>query len=222
MDQFIRAISPRAEFAIVVLIAFGYFILGSVFSVFDQSIQKSISETELHGLFAHELIVIVVLAAFLKTRGWSLGKLGFRPGIKDTAIGIALAVCAYVSYSFIWILTDTIAPGMLGNADKLIMSGLNLMTVLAISVLNPVFEEVFVCGYIIAALKDARGLSFAVNISVAIRLAYHLYQGPAGIINIVSGGLIFAYWFAKTGRLWPVVSAHAFLDLASLWSYVTA
>ncbi len=72
------------------------------------------------------------------------------------------------------------------------------------------------------ALKDTRGISFAVNISVAIRLAYHLYQGPAGIINIVPGGLIFAYWFAKTGRLWPVVTAHAIHDLASMWPYVTA
>jgi membrane protease YdiL (CAAX protease family) len=51
--------------------------------------------------------------------------------------------------------------------------------------------------------------------SVAIRVLYHLYQGPAsaGIIPI---GFVFAYWYARTGRLWPAVIAHGLMDFFGL------
>ena len=38
----------------------------------------------------------------------------------------------------------------------------------------------------------------AVNISAAIRLSYHLYQGVAGVLSVVPMGLLFAIWFART------------------------
>ncbi|WP_258078145.1 CPBP family intramembrane glutamic endopeptidase [Xanthomonas axonopodis pv. vasculorum] len=59
------------------------------------------------------------------------------------------------------------------------------LLLLAISLINPIFEEVFVCGYVIGALESRHGRAFAVNVSVAIRTSYHLYQGPIGAINIL-------------------------------------
>jgi len=56
--------------------------------------------------------------------------------------------------------------------------------------------------------------------SLAIRLTCHLYQGAAGVIGIVPLGFIFTYWYARTGRLWPVVLAHALFDVAGLWPYL--
>jgi membrane protease YdiL (CAAX protease family) len=101
-----------------------------------------------------------------------------------------------------------------------ISSDLRVRTVVILSLVNPVFEEVFVCGYLINALKKERSLVFAINVSVAIRLAYHLYQGPMVVLSIVPMGLIFGYWFARTGRLWPLVTAHALLDFFALWHFV--
>jgi uncharacterized protein len=83
-----------------------------------------------------------------------------------------------------------------------------------------VFEEVFVCGYIVTIAKDAGRLAVGVNASVAIRLAYHLYEGSAGVMMAVPVGLIFALWFSRTGRLWPVVVAHALIDIAALASFI--
>lgn len=97
--------------------------------------------------------------------------------------------------------------------------GISLATVLAVSLLNPIFEEVFVCGYVIAALKNTRSIPFSINTSVGIRLTYHLYQGTVGLISIIPLGLVFAYWFAKTGRLWPLVIAHGIFDFAGLVVY---
>jgi uncharacterized protein len=34
-------------------------------------------------------------------------------------------------------------------------------------------------------------------------------------------GLISSYWYAPSGRRWPVIVAHAALDFAALFPYVT-
>jgi membrane protease YdiL (CAAX protease family) len=44
----------------------------------------------------------------------------------------------------------------------------------------------------------------------------HLYQGPLSLISIVPGGLVFAWYYAATRRLWPVVIAHGLLDALAL------
>lgn len=56
----------------------------------------------------------------------------------------------------------------------------------------------------------------AVNISAAIRLSYHLYQGVAGVLSVVPMGLLFAIWFARTRQLWPLIVAHAIVDFIGL------
>ena len=58
-----------------------------------------------------------------------------------------------------------------------------------------------------------------VHVSVAIRLLYHLYQGAIAI-GVVPFGLIFALWYRRTGRLWPVIVAHALTDFAALLHFV--
>jgi membrane protease YdiL (CAAX protease family) len=54
-----------------------------------------------------------------------------------------------------------------------------------------VFEELFVCGYVITALKERFGTTAAINVSAGIRVFYHFYQGALG-----------------AGRDWPTVRPH--------------
>jgi len=35
-------------------------------------------------------------------------------------------------------------------------------------------------------------------------------------MSLVPEGLVFATWFARTGRLWPLIAAHALQDLLGL------
>jgi membrane protease YdiL (CAAX protease family) len=97
---------------------------------------------------------------------------------------------------------------------------IGFLTALTFSIVNPIFEETFVCGYIISALRERCEPWTAINISVAIRLLYHLYQGPAAAIGIVPFGLILAYWYARSGRLWPAITAHAAANLLDLGRFV--
>ena len=73
---------------------------------------------------------------------------------------------------------------------------------IAVSVLNSIYEELFVCDYIIEALRKTRGISYAINVSLGIRLFYCLYLGAPAVISIIPMGFIFAYCYAETDHLW--------------------
>src|SRR5262245_18251671 len=146
VKQYIRAMSPRAEFTVVILVAFGYFMLGSVLSVFAPSAEPPISEAGLRFLVAYEVVVFVALGTFLALRGWRLQKLGFTPTWRDTGIGVGLALIAYLAFAALWLVLRSYVPGLDDGAHSLVTPGLGVMTVFAVVALNPVFEEVFVCG----------------------------------------------------------------------------
>ncbi len=90
---------------------------------------------------------------------------------------------------------------------------------IAVSIINPIFEETFVCGYVVSVLKERADVTTAVTISTAIRLLYHLYQGPIAFISIIPFGLVLGYSYAGTGRLWPVIVAHGLGDFIVFVGY---
>jgi uncharacterized protein len=219
---YIRSISPRAEFTVVFIFAFGYFILGSILSLMAPPTSEPIYDDGLRSLFSYELAVFAFLAGFLWLRGWNHRKIGLKPTLGDTGMGVVLTIVAYIIYFIIWHLVVNFFPNLGQHADGLVEPNLSLSSVVFLSLINPVFEEVFVCGYVVTFLKEKHSMTFAINTSITIRLAYHLYQGAVGVINIIPLGLIFTYWYAKTGRLWPLIVAHAIFDFVALAPYVTS
>jgi membrane protease YdiL (CAAX protease family) len=182
-----------------------------------------ITNAALLGSVIYELVVLGVLGAFLAARGWTLPRLGLKPSWRDSAVGVGLAVAYYFCVTLLWILTVVVWPriGALGAATHLVRADLQLSTVLLACVVNPVFEEVFLCGYVISALRETRGVTTAINVSAAIRVFCHFYQGAVGVIAIVPMALLFAYVYARSGRLWPLIVAHAIVDLAGLIPYLS-
>ena len=88
--------------------------------------------------------------------------------------------------------------------------------VFIVSTVNGIFEELFVAGYIITALREVRGVWTAINVSTVVRLLYHLYQGPIGVITIIPMGLLYGYVYARTRLLWPLIFAHVLIDIIGL------
>lgn len=214
MRKFLQSLPPGAEFLIVIVVAFGPFIVESLFAALHPGAGPHHTAESLDYLVAYELALLGALGTFLYFRGWSLKRLGFAPTLLDTAIGLGLGLFVVLSYAFIWSVLATYLPQLAAAAShtEVVTPGVPLVTAASVVIVNPVFEEVFVAGYTITVLKDTRGKSFAFNASVAIRLLYHLYQGVLGVITVIPLGLILAFWYMRTGKLWPLIVAHAALD----------
>jgi membrane protease YdiL (CAAX protease family) len=84
------------------------------------------------------------------------------------------------------------------------------------AVANAWAEEVLVVGYLLTGLRRL-GLSEnrALAISAVLRGSYHLYQGFGGFVGNVVMGLVFGRVWQRTGRLWPLVGAHAIIDIVA-------
>jgi len=218
----VRALSAGTEFAIVVVGAFGFFVLRSVHAVLYPAATPPISQSRLEHLLVYESITLVLLCIFLYLRGWTRSRLGVSVTAKDTLIGLGLVVAVYVAYVFMWWITAVIGihPSYAGAHPDLVARGLTMPVVIAVCVLNPIYEETFLCGYIVTRAKEIDRTVAGVNVSIAIRLLYHLYQGGIGVLQIIPVGLVFTWWYARTGRLWPLFVAHAFFDAIGLLQFV--
>ena len=84
-------------------------------------------------------------------------------------------------------------------------------------------EEVIVVAFLLTRLRQLRVNPVpALLVSSLLRGAYHLYQGfGAGLGNIVMG-LVFAYVWQRTGRLWPLIIAHGIIDTVAYVGYALA
>lgn len=223
MRRFIQGLSPSAEFAVVVLGAFGYFVAISLAAVFWRNGQAAqVSDRHLLALLAYELVLLLLLLGFLRLRGWTIDRFGVQVSAGETLTGFGLAGAAYVAYVLVFVVVAAAWPqaAQAMQTSGLASPGISLATVIAVALINPLFEEVFVCGYVIAALQKSSDPWAGVHVSVAIRLLYHLYQGAVAAIGIVPFGLILALWYRRTGRLWPVIIAHGVTDFAALLHFV--
>ncbi len=212
-----RSLSVRTEFVVVVALAFGLPIYASLIVITSSGSPVLFSDQALWTTVVYETIVAAALAVFLKS-GWTAQDIGLAPSFKDTAVGVPLLVGAYGAYFILWCAFIAVTGGI--EAPEISARDLTVSAVLIASCVNGLFEEVFVCGYVITAVKLRRSATFAVNVSLAIRATYHLYQGAVGVLSIVPMGLIFGHWFARTGRLWPLVVAHVLADIIGFMYYV--
>lgn len=208
------------EFVLVVLLAFGMSLLASFQAVVSPGPAPMATPAHLDGLVLFECIVLLVAVPLLKWRGWTRAGLGLVGRPADVPVGVGLAVLVLLTYPPLVQLAE--AAGFAFDGAQLtspIARHVGAGRVITLSLVNGFYEELFVTGYVISALKDRTGPMFAVNVSTALRLAYHLYQGGIAVVGIVPLGLLFAFWFARTGRLWPLVLAHVLLDIAALARY---
>jgi membrane protease YdiL (CAAX protease family) len=88
------------------------------------------------------------------------------------------------------------------------------------AVMNSVLEEVVVVGYLLTRLRQlGRGPAAAIGIAALLRGAYHLYQGFGGFVGNTVMGVVFGWFFLRTGRVLPLIIAHALLDVVAFVGY---
>ncbi|VEG58397.1 abortive infection protein [Mycolicibacterium aurum] len=81
-------------------------------------------------------------------------------------------------------------------------------------------EEVIVVGFLLTRLRQLKVNPWtALVVSSLLRGAYHLYQGFGAGLGNVAMGLVFGYAWQRTGRLWPLIIAHALIDAVAFVGY---
>ena len=219
--EMIRRLPTRLEFLIVIVWAFGLFIFASILSI-GESRTQTYTNQELASVLVAELLQFAFLAWFLKVRGWTFEKFSLKATWKGTGLGLGLLVATYALFVIAQLVGQHVLRIDMHSAAALYPKGakdLDLQVIFLTSVVNGAYEELFVAGYVITVLTPVRGPWTAINVSTGIRLLYHLYQGPIGILAIVPMGILFGWVYVRTRALWPLIVAHVLIDVVGLAYY---
>ncbi|MER7009291.1 CPBP family intramembrane glutamic endopeptidase [Dactylosporangium sp. NPDC000555] len=167
-------------------------------------------------------VVPALLAVHLLRRAHDPLDIGLdaaRP-LSDLGRGAALAaLIGLPGLGLVW------AAQQLGISAQIVPAALgthwwSVPVLILAAVENGVLEEIVMVGYLLTRLRDLGwGAWPAIVVSAAIRGSYHLYQGFGGFIGNFVMGLVFGYFFRRTGRVMPLVVAHSILDIVAFVGY---
>ena len=139
----------------------------------------------------------------------------------DTTTGLGLAALIGVPGLLVYLAGRALGLNAEVEAAALHDSWWRIPVLALAAFANGFAEEVVVVGYLITRLRQlGLSTSAAVGISSALRGIYHLARGfAAGVGNVVMG-LVFGYFWIRTGRLWPLVIAHGVIDTVAFVGYL--
>lgn len=172
---------------------------------------------------AFALVPVALALYFLSSPGRSaLRRIGldFSQVRRDLAVGAGLAVVIGVPGLGIYALGRALDMNV-----TLATSGLGeywwTVPVLILAALkNAILEEVIAVGYLMTRLRQFGWQTPAIiAASGVLRGSYHLYQGYGMALGNMAMGVVFAWFYHRTGRVMPLVVAHATIDIVSFVGY---
>ncbi len=222
MINFIRNLSDKAEFIFVILVAFGFFTYAAVAHFLVSPGRIVQNDSSFWGLLVYETIALTVLVIFLRIRNYDFASLGLQFRWSDLLIAIGLYLACYALYIPSWIIYSHVFPD---SAHQLAFtasarSQITLLPIVLVSILNPIYEELLVLGYVMQKLRSNKYIYLGLAVSIFIRVAYHVYQGPMALIFIFPVGLVFGVWYFYQERLWPVILVHMAMDFLGLYQLI--
>ena len=199
---------------IVSTICFGLFIVASTQAMLAGYPDAEFSDaSNVYGILI-EVILAVCALLYLHFRHFDIRSLYPRPQWMGALEGVGIYAVAVVLGGLV---TETFE----GNDSSMPVvafsfQGVSLASTVAFAMVNGIFEEVFLLGVLLRGLKG-QGMWFAVGFSMLVRLLYHTYQGPVGVLSVLAFGLVLTVFYLRTGRLWPVVFAHILGDIVPVF-----
>lgn len=197
----------------ITLICFGYLTVLSAGAVIFGIRRAEYTTAAVARMLVLEIACGLVAVLVLRRRGWTRGDIGFAVTIRSTAASVGVFAVSVIACSGAYAVLQGI-----GALEGWSQTAMNFTAAPALFLLflivNSVFEEVFVTGYLIEASR-ASGTAYAVSLSTVVRLLYHTYQGPVALAYIVPIGLIFGAVYARYRNLWPLIVAHTLINLFS-------
>lgn len=218
MRALVQKLSPIQEAVVVTTIFVGWFIYGSLWVMLAQypaELAGGYDNAAAISLVIWECAMFTIGALVLYWRGWRAGDFLFPLSWRHVLPALLLLALDWLANLFIWEtigsrLEDGSVLRTLAQTDSVSFGAALLM-----SAVNGTFEEFFLCRYLIERFRES-GATFAVMLSAAIRMLYHVYQGPQGTLSILAFGIIIGVYYWRTRALGAVVLAHAAADLIAL------
>lgn len=230
----------KLELVLVFSITLGLSAMRSLLSLLDSLIRPeplakqqvalntSLAAAEVIDLLSQLLRVVqlvgwAALGVYLLWRaGIPLAKVGIgrRPGLREFGYGAGLAALIGIPGLVLYFVGWKLGFNLAVLPSTLDESWWRPITLTLSAIGNSAAEEVLVVGYLLTRLRQL-GLSenASLLVSAVLRGAYHLYQGFGGFIGNLVMGLVFGRIWQRTGRLWPLVIAHALLDIVAFVGY---
>src|SRR5262249_20861255 len=143
----------------------------------------------LMGTVVYECFAGAIAFLILRTRGWKWSDFAVHASRGSTILGaiVALSLFAF-GYAF---------EALFAKVPVILSA--TLVPIVVISIVNPLFEELLVLGYVVQSMRKRYGITTAFNVSLALRIVYHLYQGPLAVIPIAVMALVFTLVYVKMG-----------------------
>ncbi|MEX3504300.1 CPBP family intramembrane glutamic endopeptidase [Corynebacterium sp. LK2510] len=218
----------RAEILIVLAVTFGTSALRAILRLIDSLLapaalnEQAVTLNDAHSDLSW-LDLALQAASALTLFAWgalALFLLGARlplPRGRDWLHGAGLAALIGIPGLALYV-----TAVHLGWSKEVVVAtdAARLPTLLLWSAANAFGEELVVVAWLCTRLKQL-GWSPArfIAASAILRGAYHLYQGvSAGFGNIVMG-VVYAWYYHRTGRIWPLILGHFLIDATAFLGY---
>lgn len=215
------------EFIIVITASLGYFIYSALqYTHFSDSNATVISfgDAEIFHMLQYECTVLVFLFLFLKFQGRNFKSLGLSFSLDKITHGLILFISNYIVYLLLF---RVFGDFLISTSNETSSAGvvaysinLSLLPLLLFSIINPIFEELILVGYIVSVAGKRFGLIITVIISVLFRLSFHVYQGPLILLTILPMGILFTIYFWYKRSIIPLIIGHGVMDFLSFYVFM--
>ena len=214
----------RLELGLVLLLAFAPGVLGLLVMALGPDTPAEVEAQLLPSivsiLFEVFLSFIPVLViGYLLTRNresWAgIGLTRFRAG--DLGMGAILWVASFVLVLVLAQLFQYFGQREVDFLPEGLPLWFRAVQAVLIAVTAGVTEEIVVRGYAQTRLEQLRAPAAVILLlPTGLWGVLHVYQGPGAALTIFGLGLMYAWYFQRTRRLWPLILAHLLFDLTQL------
>ncbi len=214
----------RSELAVVLLLAFAPAMLGLLVMALGVDTGEPATRvgpavgTMAFQLFLAWMPVVVIAFALMRNgeRAATIG-LGRFDRAADGGVGLGLWVASWVLVFVLSILFRPLGGREVDFLPPALPLWFRVADALVIALTAGVTEEVVVRGYAQTRLQQLRvPTPLVVLLPTGLWGMLHLYEGVGGALTIFCLGLMYALFFLRTRRLWPLIIAHSLFDLTQL------
>jgi membrane protease YdiL (CAAX protease family) len=143
--------------------------------------------------------------------------LGRFDGRADGLVGLGLWIASYVLVLILANLFQFLGQNNVDFLPTALPLWFRAVDAFVIAITAGVTEEVVVRGYAQTRLEQLKmPTAVVLLLPTALWGVLHLYEGAGPALTVFCLGMLYAWYYHRTRRLWPIIIAHALFDLTQL------